>query len=186
MISAVNVGFWNKLKLWPTTWVKETVYAVGDVMKPSTYAAHAYKCTTAGTSASAEPTWSTTNGGTTSDGTATWTTYDPKTYQIIAPQNATAPYITFGWETGVVVPTFADYEAIEDLTYWVNCFSDKSAADVAKISDQVLAAIDSTTLTVTGYTNMKCVREYIGPTLWDVETMIFMIPLRYRVWLDTT
>ncbi len=184
MISAVNVGFFNKLKLWPTDWASGTVYAVGDVMKPTSYASHAYLCTTAGTSAGSEATWSTTNGATTADNTAVWTAYDEKTYQVLAPQNATVPYVTFGWETGTLMGTFQSQEAIENLTYWVNCFSDKSVADVAQIADQVLTAIDSVTLTVSGFTNMKVVREFIGVTIYDQEVNIFQIPMRYRVWLD--
>ena len=40
------------------------------------------------------------------------------------------------------------------------------------------------TLTVTGYTSMKCVREFISSPTWDSETDIFQINLRYRIWLD--
>lgn len=185
MISAVNVGFYNALKLWPETWVANTVYAVGDVVKATTYNSHAYKCTTAGTShATTEPTWSTTNGATQTDGTVTWTVYDTKTYQVKAPQGSTLPYVTFGLMTELPVGTFADFEAIENITYWVNCFSDKNTADVAEIADEVMDALDSATLTVTGYTSMKCVREYIGSIMYDPEVNCFQIPIRFRVWLD--
>ena len=185
MLSAVNIGVYAKLKLWPTTSARNTAYTVGDIIKPTTYADHAYKCTTAGTShAAAEPTWSTTNGATTTDGTAVFTTYNTKTYQIKAPQGSTLPYVTFGAETDVPMGTFESQTAMESLTYWVNCFSDKSAADVAGIADEVMTAVDDVTLSVNGYTPMKCEREFIGSTLWDSETDIFMIPLRYRIWID--
>ena len=76
MLSQTNVGFYAKLKLWPTTSARNTAYTVGDMIKPTTYANHSYKCTTAGTShASTEPTWTTTNGNTTTDGTAVFTCY---------------------------------------------------------------------------------------------------------------
>lgn len=187
MLSEINVGFYNLVKLWPETWVAATAYTLGDVIKPTTYASHAYKCTTAGTSAAVtEPTWGTTNGGTTADGAGAlvWTCFDPKTYQVKAPQGSTVPYVTFGLETNVPIGTFTDHEAIESLTYWVNCFSDKSAADVAEIVDEVLVALDDVTLTVTGYTSMKCQREFMGTAIWDLETRIYMVPLRFRVWLD--
>ena len=185
--SAVNVGFYNLLKLWAETWVADTAYAVGDVVKPTTYAAHTYKCTTAGTShATTEPTWGTTNGGTTTDNTVVWTCYDPKTYQVKAPQDSTVPYVTFGLLTESPIGTFADFEAIENLTFWVNCFSDKSTADLAEITDEVMDALDDKTLTVTGYTSMKCLREFISSPSWDLETNIYMVNLRYRVWLDKT
>lgn len=185
MLSEVNVGFFNALKLWPTTWAAATAYTLGDVVKPTTYASHAYKCTTAGTShATTEPTWGTTNGGTTADNTVVWTCFDPKTYQVKAPQGSTVPYITFGLETESPTGTFADFEAVENMTYWVNVFSDKSPADLAKKADGVMDALDNATLTVTGYTGMKCVREFISGLIWDAETQVYQFSLRYRVWLD--
>jgi len=186
MLSDTNAGFYAKLKLWPETSARNTAYTVGDVIKPTTYASHSYKCTTAGTShATTEPTWTTTNGGTTTDGTAVFTCYDTKTYQIKAKQADTVPYVTFGPETDVPMGTFTSQTAIESLTYWVNCFSDKSAADVAEIADAVLTAMDDVTLTgITGYTPMKCVREFMSGTIWDSETDIYMIPTRWRVWID--
>lgn len=185
MIGAVNVGFYDKLKLWPETWAAATAYTLGDVAKPTVYASHAYKCTTAGTShASTEPTWGTTNGGTTADNTVTWTCFDTKTYNTKAPQGSTVPYVVFGQETNVPMATFADQAAIESLTFWVNAFSSKSSADVCEMGDEILAALDNATLTVTGYTGMKCMREFIGAVIWEQETGIFQIPFRYRVWLD--
>ena len=184
MISQSQVGFYNKLKLWPETWVATTAYTVGDVVKATTYNSHSYKCTTAGTSGSSELTWSTTNGATQTDGTVTWTCFDPKTYQIIAPQSSTVPYVVFGLLTEMPIGTFADFEAIENQTYYVNCFSDKSPADLAEIADEVMTALDDVTLTVDGYTSMKCIREFIGSPIYDIETLILMTPLRYRVWLD--
>ena len=184
MIAAVMTGFFNILKTWPADWVTETAYAVGDIAKATTYNSHTYLCTTAGTSDVTEPTWGTTNGGTTSDGTVTWTCYDMKTYAIIAPQGSTVPYITFGLETDRPLGTFQDQEAMEDATFWVNTFSETSTAHVSAIADLVLGVLDDSSLTVSGYTSMKCVREFIGTPYYDTDTGIFQIPLRYRVWID--
>jgi len=184
MISQVQVGFYNALKLWPEAWAATTAFAVGDVIQKTTYNSHSYKCTTAGTTGAVEPTFSTTNEATTADGSVVWTCYDTKTYNIKAPQNATAPYVVFGLLTEMPTGTFADFEAIEDITFWVNCYSDKSTADVSEICDEVMDVLDDATLTVTGYTTMKCVREYIGNPVWDDETRIYMMPCRYRIWLD--
>jgi len=184
VISAVNSGVYNLLKLWPETWVKATVYIVGDVVKPTTYASHSYKCTTAGTSGATEPTWSTTNGATQTDGTVTWTVYDSKCYQVKAPQASTVPYVTFGLLTEAPIGTFADFEAIENLTFWVNVFSDKSTADLAEIADEVMDSLDDKTITATGYNSMKVVREFTGSPTWDLETGIYQQSLRYRIWLD--
>lgn len=187
MISQVNTGFYDKLKLWPETWATGVAYTVGDVIrKTSTYASYSYKCTTAGTSGGTEPVWGTpVIGAVVSDGTTLkWTTYDSKTYQVKAPQGSTVPYVCFGLETDMPMGTFESQTAMESLTFWVNCFSDKSTADVAEIADEVMSAMDDVTLSVTGYTPMKCVREFIGSVIWDLETGIYMIPMRWRVWLD--
>jgi len=184
LINQINTGFYNLLKLWPETWQSSTAYTVGDVVKASTYDSHAYKCTTAGTSGGSEPTWDTDNGDTTSDGTVTWTTFDSKTYQVIAPQDSTVPYVTFGLSSESPIGTFADFEAIENVTYWVNCFTDISTAGLAEIVDEVTDALDDKTITVTGYTGMKVVREFISSPIWDLDTGIFQQNLRYRIWLD--
>lgn len=189
MLSAINVGFFNLLKLYPETWATGIAYTVGDVVrKTGTYAAYSYKCTTAGTSGGTEPVWGTpVIGAVVSDGTTLkWTTYDAKLYQLKAPQGSTTPYITFGLLTESPIGTFADFEAIENLTYWVNVFSNVSTADVAEIADEVMDALDDKTITVTGYTSMKVTREFISSPTWDSETGIFQISLRYRVWLDKT
>ncbi len=185
MLSAINTGFYNVLKLYPETWVANTVYVVGDFVKATTYNNHTYLCTVAGTShATTEPTWSTTNGATQTDGTVTWKVFDSKLYQVKAPQGSTVPYVCFGLETDAPMGTFESQVAMESLTFWVNCFSDKSTADVAEIADEIMTAIDDVTLSVTGYNPMKCVREFIGSVIWDLETGIFQVPLRYRVWID--
>jgi hypothetical protein len=185
LLSAVNAGFFNALKLWPETWAAGTAYALGDVVKPPTYTRYSYKCTTAGTShAATEPTWGTTNGGTTVDNTVTWTCFDPKTYQIKAPQGSVVPYVTFGMETDRPVGTFTDQSAIESLTFWVNAFSGVSTADVAEIADEIMTALDNVVLTVTGYTSMICMREFIGSVIWDDVAGVYQVPLRYRVMVD--
>jgi len=47
-----------------------------------------------------------------------------------------------------------------------------------------MVALDDKTLTVTSYTSMKCVREFTSSLTWDLETDIYQISLRYRIWLD--
>jgi len=111
---------------------------------------------------------------------------DKKIYNVKAPQSATVPYITFGLNTDRPIGTFESQEAVEDLTYWINVFSSTSVAHVTTITDLVLAVMDDATLTVTGYTGMKCVREFMGAIIWDLETGIYQIPLRYRLWIDKT
>ena len=63
------------------TWQPSTSYSVGQYVIPTTYNSSGpkrlYRCTTAGTSGSSEPTWPTTDGGTVSDGTVEWTEATP-------------------------------------------------------------------------------------------------------------
>jgi hypothetical protein len=184
MIEKFSTGFYTKLKLWPTTWVAATPYAVGAIMKPTTYASHAYKCTTAGTSAaSVEPTWNTTNGGTTADGTGTlvWTTFDPLVYNTMAPQTAVLPYVVYGLLTDMPLGDFADPATIEDMTFYVNVFSSTSVAHVMQIADLVKTVMDNVTLSITGYTAMRCMREFTSNVNYNVETKVFSVSLRYRV-----
>lgn len=53
-------------------WDAATVYAAGALVKPTTPNGHYYRCTTGGTSHSAEPTWPTTTDTLVADGTAVW------------------------------------------------------------------------------------------------------------------
>ncbi len=77
------------VRLDPPAWAASTAYTVrqardaatGSVVKPTTLNDRHFKCTTAGTSGSSEPTWNTTIGGTTSDGTVTWTTIQALTVE---------------------------------------------------------------------------------------------------------
>lgn len=58
------------------SWAASTAYTAGEYVIGSAFATtnrHIYKCTTAGTSGTTEPTWTQTSGGTTTDGTVTWT-----------------------------------------------------------------------------------------------------------------
>jgi hypothetical protein len=62
-----------------TTWVASHAYSSGAYVIPTTFGSISgqvgkiFKCTTAGTSGTGQPTWPTTAGGTVTDGTVTWT-----------------------------------------------------------------------------------------------------------------
>ncbi len=59
------------------TWTASRAYIVGDTVIPTTPNDNVYKCTTAGTSGSSEPTFPTTEDQTVNDNTVVWTlTYD--------------------------------------------------------------------------------------------------------------
>jgi len=85
----------------PTVWTFNTAYEVGDYVKASTYDGRRYKCTTAGTSNSAdvEPTWDTIINNTTNeagDGTCVWTTKDSYVKEEdVQPKGVWARYFRF-------------------------------------------------------------------------------------------
>jgi len=58
-----------------SVWTASTSFSVGDIVVPVNFVStnKIFRCTTAGTSGSGEPTWVTTAGATTSDNTVTWT-----------------------------------------------------------------------------------------------------------------
>ena len=67
-----------------SAWVASTAYSLNVTVKST--AGDVYKCTTAGTSGSSEPTWDTTVGNTTNDGTVVWTRIDDSEYDYECPQ----------------------------------------------------------------------------------------------------
>lgn len=103
-------------------------------------------------------------------------------YHLIAPQNAVLPYITFYLETDMPMGEFGNLEAIENITLGINCFSSTGQKAVGQLADSVLTVMDNATLAITGYTHMVCRREFIGNIMFDPDTKIYQIPLRYRVW----
>jgi hypothetical protein len=103
-------------------------------------------------------------------------------YNTLAPQSATLPYLTFGLLTDIPIGTFTRVAAIEDVTFYINAFSSTGIEDLMEIVGLVKTAMDNATLTISGYTAMKCVREYVGGVIYDADTKVYQIPLRYRVW----
>ncbi len=71
-----------QVRLDPPFWAPSTAFTVrttgdantGSVVKPLNFNDRHFKCTTAGTSGTTEPSWNLTLGGTTADGGVTWTT----------------------------------------------------------------------------------------------------------------
>lgn len=53
--------------------IRSAAVSLDDTVLPATPNGRIYKCTTAGTTGSGEPTWLTSEGGTVTDGTAVWT-----------------------------------------------------------------------------------------------------------------
>ena len=60
-----------------SAWAASTAFAVGDIRRATTVQASGlwFRCTTAGTSGSSEPSWATDVGNTTNDNTVVWTAF---------------------------------------------------------------------------------------------------------------
>jgi hypothetical protein len=109
-------------------WGASTAYAVGSLIVDSN--GKVQKCTTAGTSGSASPTWSTTKGGTTSDGTVTWTLQGPYTGSWQASHLYSANAIvtdssnrlqrTNGGTSGASQPAFTATTTADNGMTWTN------------------------------------------------------------------
>lgn len=108
---------------------------------------------------------------------------DKKIYNVIARQDAEFPYITIGFLTGVPIGDMDALDSIEDCTIYLNIFSDSgSAKEAGEILDLVKAVLDDANLTITGYSNdMRCMREFIGAVIFDIDTKVWQIPMRYRI-----
>lgn len=100
-------------RLNPDAWQASTAVTVresraaetGTVVTPTSENGYFFECSTAGTTATGEPTWNTTSGATTSDGTAVWT--------------ARRAYTLTGSITGVVSDTqFVDSSRNEPANWW--------------------------------------------------------------------
>jgi len=94
-----------KVRLDPPEWQPGAAVTVrssrdagtGSVVKPSVFNDRHFKCSTAGTTASDEPTWNLTLGGTTNDNDAVWTT-----------------------ERALTIPEVEVIEVIDKGNFWVN------------------------------------------------------------------
>ena len=106
-----------------------------------------------------------------------------KCYNVIARQDASLPYITIGFLTGVSIGVFRSLNEVEDCTIYVNIFSNSgSAKEAGDILDLVKAVLDDDDLAITGYANdLVCRREFVGAVIYDMDTKVWMIPMRYRV-----
>ena len=89
------------------SWVADTAYAVGDIVRPSVASGLVYLCVVAGTShASTEPTWGTVMGRETADATVVWLCigYDYVVLDAANPSwsasTLTARYAIFRYDTG--------------------------------------------------------------------------------------
>jgi len=59
----------------PAAWTASTAYALNALVRPTTQTRYGYRCITAGTSGTIEPTWPTVVGETVTDGTVVWICY---------------------------------------------------------------------------------------------------------------
>jgi len=109
-----------------------------------------------------------------------------KIYHVIAPQTAVLPYISFGLVTDSPLGDFDSQVTIEDSTWWFNVFSKTGSKNAGSIAKSMMTVLDNAALTITGYNALDCEREFIGSPIYDPETAVYQIPLRYRIRVNKT
>jgi len=109
-----------------------------------------------------------------------------KIYHVIARQNVTVPYVTFGLLTGDPIGTFTSPRAVDDTMWWFNVFSKIGSKNAGEIVGYLSDVLDGASLTVAGYTALKCVYNFMGSDIYDLDTGIYQIPLRYWIQVDKT
>ena len=107
-----------------------------------------------------------------------------KIYHIIARQQEAVPYITYGIVTDTPIGTFADPRAVDESFWWVNVFSKTGQKNVGELAGYVTDVLDNASLTVAGYSALACLFDFMGADIYDPETEIFQVPLRYRILVD--
>ena len=90
-----------------STWAASTAYALDALVIPTSPDKFGYKCTTAGTSGTAEPTWPTTVGATVTDNTVVWTCYEVRTVGTRS-QSATDKIRWVGTLTSAIAQTITN------------------------------------------------------------------------------
>lgn len=103
-----------------------------------------------------------------------------KTYRLIAPPNTTPPYVVFEMLDDSPVPVFGDHDSIENVHMMIHVWG-TSPKNVTQCADLVINIMDGSTLTITGYTNILCMREYVGSPIFFEESEDFQIPIRYHL-----
>lgn len=108
-----------------------------------------------------------------------------KIYHIIAPQRYRVPYITYGQITDIPIGDFNDPTSVEQTTWWLNIFSKTGSKDAGAKAALLTSVLDNVVLTVAGFNELWCLREFIGSLIYDMETQIYQIPLRYSIWVNS-
>ena len=106
---------------------------------------------------------------------------DKKIYHIVAPQASVKPYIVFGVLTDTPRSHLIDTAHAEVMTFYVNIFTITSPANAQQISDLVSAGLDSQEITIIGYYSMACYREFTSNIIYDPDSKVFQLSMRFRI-----
>jgi hypothetical protein len=122
-------------------WTAGTRYRVGHCVTPTTPNGIIYRCTVAGISDTAEPTWPTTLDATVGDGSVTWQENTPTVGAGLPP---TAPPVA-GSPVSDPGSSIVDGAVVYAACTWVNSFGEGNAAVVDKLGN--FTAMDFTNTT---------------------------------------
>lgn len=127
----------------PGAWAATTAYSLGAFRRPTTPNGFIYEVTTAGTSASAQPSWPTTVGNTVGDGTVTWTCRATNVKDANCPN--TASVVKAAQKIFAISGNTVKFSATDNATDWTTA------------SDAGFLAVG---LQQKGSTTPECIGEY--------------------------
>lgn len=103
-----------------------------------------------------------------------------KTYRLIAPPRVSPPYVVYEFLDNRPTPVFGDVDSLENFNMMIHVWG-TSPYNVVQCADLVINLMDGSSLTISGYTNILCLRDYVGSPIFDEVSETYQIPIRYRL-----
>ena len=119
--------FVPKLTSTAATWVKDTEYSLNDMIIPVTPNNYYYICTTAGTSNSSEPTWTTDIGDTISDNDVVWTVAYDYEYSLASGYHT---FFSKSYRKRIVIPGYIEVMSHPDYGDYSGVAEDTDSTDL--------------------------------------------------------
>lgn len=114
-----------------TAWVADTSYSLGDTIIPTTANDYEYICTTAGTSDSSEPTWTTGIGDTIDDNDMVWTVSYDYEYSLASGYHT---FFSKSYRKRLVIPNYIVVQSLKSQdTEYTGYAEDTDSSDIMEI-----------------------------------------------------
>lgn len=104
-------------------------------------------------------------------------------YPYQAPQNASLPYVTFGYVDEQQEYDFTD-ESGEHLV-WINCHTETSASHAEDLKGYIKALFDNASITVSGWRHLYMLRDLCVPLMdLGADPPVWGYHFEYSVYLE--